>query len=53
LEGNDFVKKSIRLMGGYPLSTVADTNMCIRIQKKSEENTEEQSADDWNPDDFD
>jgi hypothetical protein len=53
LEGNDFVKKSIRLMGGYPLSTVADTNMCIRIQKKSEEKTEEQSADDWNPDDFD
>ena len=54
LEGNDFIQKNIRIMGGYPMATVADANMNIRIQKKIDEIAEtERSDDDWNPEDFD
>jgi len=54
LEGNDFIRKNIRIMGGYPMATVADANMNIRIQKKIDEIAEtERSDDDWNPEDFD
>jgi hypothetical protein len=54
LEGNDFIRKNIRIMGGHPIATVADANMNIRIQKKIDETAEtERSGDDWNPEDFD
>jgi hypothetical protein len=55
LNGNDFLRKNIRLLGGHPMATVADTNMSLRIQMKEIQTTNatEQSEDDWNPDDFD
>jgi hypothetical protein len=55
LNGNDFLRKNIRLLGGHPMSTVADTNMSVRIQMKEVQtmNAAEQLDDDWNPDDFD
>ena len=53
LEGNDFVRKNVRLLGGHPLATVADTNLNIRIQMKDVATIEEEEKDGWNPDDFD
>jgi hypothetical protein len=55
LQGNDFLRKNIRLLGGYPMATVADTNMCIRIQMKEVLTIDATGKleDDWNTDDFD
>jgi len=53
LQGNDFERKNVRLLGGHPMATVADTNMCIRIQMKDVAKIEEAEEDGWNPDDFD
>lgn len=55
LEGNDFLHKNIRLLGGYPMATVADTNLCIRIQMKEDDAVDSANSlkDDWNADDFD
>jgi hypothetical protein len=54
LEGNDFLRKNIRLLGGYPMSTVADTNLCIRIQLQEVDiGSADSLNDDWNADDFD
>ena len=55
LEGNDFLRMNIRLLGGHPMATIADTNMCIRIQMKEAARDEETDPldDDWNAEDFD
>jgi hypothetical protein len=55
LEGNDFLLKNIRILGGYPMATVADTNLCIRIQMKEDDTVESADSlkEDWNADDFD
>jgi hypothetical protein len=56
LKGNDCLRKSIRLLGGHPMATVADANMNVRIQKKEIrpiDAAEQLQNDDWNTDDFD